>query len=172
MALVVEQFDGLRVVNISDPTSPTEVGFLDTPGDARGVAVSGSLALVADGSGGLLIVRFAPAVPATVEGAVTLQRQLAHGGAVVTFDGPETRTVTTGPDDAFSVSLPPGTYTLRAEHPYHLPAEATITVGEGETRRLEAVLRCCDVDQDGDIDVGDLSQLAVNLSQQPGSQWR
>ena len=85
-----------------------------------------------------------------MEGAVVLQRQPAHGGAVVTFEGPEARTVTTGPDGAFSVFLPPGTYTLRAEHPYHMPAEAAITVGEGETRRLEAVLLCCDVDQDGE----------------------
>ena len=39
-----------------------EVGFLDTPGEAHGVAVSGNLAVVADGDGGLAIVRFGPQV--------------------------------------------------------------------------------------------------------------
>jgi len=39
---------GLRVISISDPTDPQEVGFCDTPGLALGVAVSGSYAYVAD----------------------------------------------------------------------------------------------------------------------------
>ena len=33
------------------------MGFYDTPGDARGVAVADDYAYVADGSGGLLILR-------------------------------------------------------------------------------------------------------------------
>jgi hypothetical protein len=40
---------GLRVIDVSNPSSPREVGFYDTPGNARGVAVSGSYAYVADG---------------------------------------------------------------------------------------------------------------------------
>ncbi|MBK8129378.1 MAG: hypothetical protein IPK53_10820 [bacterium] len=40
---------GLRIVNVSDPTAPAEAGFYDTPGSARGVAVAGNYAYVADG---------------------------------------------------------------------------------------------------------------------------
>jgi len=42
---------GLRVVDISDPTNPAEVGFYDTPGYAYDVAVAGGYAYVADGRG-------------------------------------------------------------------------------------------------------------------------
>ncbi|MBC8254828.1 MAG: hypothetical protein H8E35_12500 [Ardenticatenia bacterium] len=44
---------GLRVVDVSNPASPTELGFYDTPGDAGAVAVVGSTAYVA---GGLRVV--------------------------------------------------------------------------------------------------------------------
>jgi hypothetical protein len=40
---------GLRVIDVSNPSSPREVGFYDTPGWASGVAVSGTYAYVADG---------------------------------------------------------------------------------------------------------------------------
>jgi hypothetical protein len=41
---------GLRVVDVSDPTEPREVGFYDTPGSACGVAVSGNNAYLAAGT--------------------------------------------------------------------------------------------------------------------------
>ena len=41
---------GLRIVDISNPVAPFEVGFLDTAGFAYGVDVVGDLAYVADGS--------------------------------------------------------------------------------------------------------------------------
>jgi len=47
-------------VDVSDPAHPTEVGAYDTPGWANGVAVSGTHAYVADGDGGLVILRFSP----------------------------------------------------------------------------------------------------------------
>ncbi len=173
LALVADGGSGLRVIDMTDPSSPAEVGSLDTPGFARGVAVSGSLALVADGDAGLAIMRLpvtAPG-PGTVEGNVTLQLQADHSGTTITVEGPESVSVTTGPEGSFSVTLPPGTYTVRAEHPYHLPAEATIELGEGETLNLELELLCCDLDQDGDIDANDLAQLAVNIGR-TGSAWR
>ncbi|HID12026.1 MAG TPA: hypothetical protein EYP17_12125, partial [Candidatus Latescibacteria bacterium] len=46
---------GLRVIDISDPSSPKQVGGFDTPGRATGVHVSGSYAYVADGQAGLII---------------------------------------------------------------------------------------------------------------------
>jgi hypothetical protein len=47
---------GLRIVDVSDPEHPLEVGSLDTPGRAYGVALQGSLAYVADGRDGLRII--------------------------------------------------------------------------------------------------------------------
>ena len=51
---------GLRIINVSDPAHPTEVGSYDTPGSAQDVAVSGNYAYVAGRDGGLVILRFAP----------------------------------------------------------------------------------------------------------------
>jgi hypothetical protein len=58
---------GLRVIDVSDPAHPTEVGFYDTPGYARGVAVSGPYAYVADGGSGLRVIDVSdPAHPTEV----------------------------------------------------------------------------------------------------------
>ena len=40
---------GLRVIDVSTPSAPVEVGFVETPGGAVGVAVAGGYAYVADG---------------------------------------------------------------------------------------------------------------------------
>jgi hypothetical protein len=55
----------LRIVNVSDPANPTEVGAYNTPGVARGVVVIDTLAYVADGSaGGMRVVNVAnPSIP-------------------------------------------------------------------------------------------------------------
>ena len=50
---------GLRIINVSDPAHPTEVGYYNALG-AEGVAVSGNYAYVAGRDGGLVILRFAP----------------------------------------------------------------------------------------------------------------
>jgi hypothetical protein len=50
--------EGLRVIDVSNPSSPREVGFYETLGLAEDVAVSGTYAYVADGEGGLVILRF------------------------------------------------------------------------------------------------------------------
>jgi len=47
---------GLRVIDISNPSNPVEVGYYDTPGYAMGVAVSGSYAYVADWHYGLRVI--------------------------------------------------------------------------------------------------------------------
>jgi hypothetical protein len=44
------------VIDVSDPRSPQEVGFYDTPGYARSVAVSGRYAYVADAGAGLRVI--------------------------------------------------------------------------------------------------------------------
>jgi hypothetical protein len=46
----------LRVVDLSVPGSPIEIGFEDSPDFAFGVAVSGSYAYVADVYAGLRVI--------------------------------------------------------------------------------------------------------------------
>jgi hypothetical protein len=56
-AYVAAYVSGLRVVDVSDPTSPTLVGSYNTTGLSRGVAVSGNYAYVADdGAGGVQVI--------------------------------------------------------------------------------------------------------------------
>jgi hypothetical protein len=60
-------FSRPRVLNISNPASPTEVGFYATPDYARGVAVEECYAFVADGYDGLRILNVSnPANPTEV----------------------------------------------------------------------------------------------------------
>ncbi|MBK8129623.1 MAG: hypothetical protein IPK53_12235 [bacterium] len=67
LAFAVTDTTGLRIVDISDPANPQEVGFYDTPGEARGVAVSGSYAYVADGNSGLRVIDVTnPSLPLSV----------------------------------------------------------------------------------------------------------
>jgi len=47
-AYVADMEDGLRVINISDPTTPIEDGFCDTEGQTWDVYIFGSYAYVAD----------------------------------------------------------------------------------------------------------------------------
>ncbi len=46
---------GFQIIDVSDPTTPVTVGLVNTPGVAYEVAVSGSLAYVADYTSGLVI---------------------------------------------------------------------------------------------------------------------
>ncbi|MCK4226133.1 hypothetical protein KAX29_04495, partial [candidate division WOR-3 bacterium] len=54
-AYVAAMGAGLRVIDVSDPANPTEVGFCDT-WEARDVYVSGNYAYVADSESGLRII--------------------------------------------------------------------------------------------------------------------
>jgi len=47
---------GLVIINVSDPLTPFDVGWLDTSGSAHDVYVEGDLAFVADSQGGLLVI--------------------------------------------------------------------------------------------------------------------
>ena len=55
-AVLANGEDGLRIIDISDPSGPKYSGQFNTSGDAQGVAVSGNYAYVADGGGGLVII--------------------------------------------------------------------------------------------------------------------
>ena len=63
-AYVADTYDGLRVIDVSNPAAPFQVGSYDTPGLAQGVAVAGSYAYVADGDAGLRVIYVStPAAP-------------------------------------------------------------------------------------------------------------
>jgi hypothetical protein len=66
-AYVAAGSSGLRVVDVSNPAAPVEVGFYDTPGHAEGVYAAGNYAYVADRSAGLRVVDVSnPAAPVEV----------------------------------------------------------------------------------------------------------
>jgi hypothetical protein len=56
IAFVATFTTGVKIVDISDPTEPQEIGSYDTPGRATDFAVTGNLLYIADDSGGLLIM--------------------------------------------------------------------------------------------------------------------
>ncbi|MCP4845631.1 MAG: hypothetical protein GY901_11100, partial [Actinomycetia bacterium] len=59
-AYVADGISGLRVIDVSNPALPVEIGALDTPGLAYDVEVVGDLAYLADGNSGLRVIDFGP----------------------------------------------------------------------------------------------------------------
>jgi len=57
LAYVANAWDGLQIIDVSDPLSPTLRGVYDTLGNAYATQVEGSLVYVADWNGGLQILR-------------------------------------------------------------------------------------------------------------------
>lgn len=63
---------GLQILDISDPSRPTPIGFYNTPGAARSLVISGDFAYIADGESGLQILNIVnPNLP-TLVGAYAL----------------------------------------------------------------------------------------------------
>jgi hypothetical protein len=58
------------VIDVSDPTNPTIVGSVDTPGYARGVYVLGNYAYVADDASGLQVIDVSNPTNPTIVGSV------------------------------------------------------------------------------------------------------
>jgi len=70
LAYVAAGGSGLRVVDISDPFHPTELGAWDSRGYAEGVAVAGNIVYLADGPYGLRVVDVSnPAMPTEIGSA-------------------------------------------------------------------------------------------------------
>jgi hypothetical protein len=55
-AYIADGFDGLRIIDVSDPVHPFQAGFFDTDGGAMDVIVQNNFAYVADGGEGLRII--------------------------------------------------------------------------------------------------------------------
>ena len=86
---------GLRIVDVSTPTRPIELGAFATPGFASGVAAFGNYAAVADRQDGLLIVNVSnPASPTLVGSLAT--PGLALDIAVTSGGGPRLGVLATG----------------------------------------------------------------------------
>ncbi len=66
-AYVADGAAGLRVIDVSLPSAPAEVGFYDNPGTAYGVAVAGNYAYVSAGDAGLRVIDVSlPSAPTEV----------------------------------------------------------------------------------------------------------
>jgi hypothetical protein len=63
---------GLRIVEVSNPVSPTEVSFYDTPGCPQNVVIKADYAYLADGpqSSGLRTIRITDPISPTEEGSI------------------------------------------------------------------------------------------------------
>ncbi len=55
LAFVVDAGEGLRIIDVSNPSNPTEVQFINTPGDAFNLSLDGERIYVCDGHTGLRI---------------------------------------------------------------------------------------------------------------------
>ena len=66
MAYIGGAYSGLRIIDVSNPAAPTEVGSFDTPGQSYDVQVVGSLVYVADDSWLRIIDVSNPAAPTEV----------------------------------------------------------------------------------------------------------
>lgn len=55
LAFVTDALGGLVIIDVSNPSNPTEVEFLDTPGSAFNVSLDGGRVYISDGQAGLRI---------------------------------------------------------------------------------------------------------------------
>ena len=108
---------------------------------------------------------------AQIEGRVTLEGQTDHSGTIIAFVGPDVQTAVTDENGNFSVMLAPGTYTVRAAHPYHLSAQTVVDVQLGEVLSLTTELLGGDVNNDGVINARDLALAGKNINKNE-SPWR
>ncbi len=68
LAFLADGPEGLRIIDVSNPAAPVEIGSLDTPVDAFDVSVHGSLAAVADDTGGVHLIDVSvPSAPFLVQ---------------------------------------------------------------------------------------------------------
>ncbi|MEO0087855.1 MAG: hypothetical protein ABIK90_07260, partial [candidate division WOR-3 bacterium] len=74
-------YAGLRVIDVSNPSNPREVGYYDTPGSAYGVYVSSSYVYVADGGAGLGIYHFYGGV------SINQEKETLKGIKNISFEG-------------------------------------------------------------------------------------
>jgi len=90
---------GVRVVDVSTPSEPREVGFFDTWGMAMGIAVAGDYLCVADADGGILILRH------TQEAAVASDSSLSPTPSPTPYEGGAVVHIVQEGDSLFGIAL-------------------------------------------------------------------
>ena len=128
---VADGLSGLKIYDVSNPSTPTQVGACDTPGTAQGVSVQGNYAYVADGTTGMLVVDVTdPAHPAIVKTLAMPQPAkklaLSAGAVLQDFDSTAGWTVTTG------------TMAVDTTHVKHGAASLKVAAAAGTTARISA----------------------------------
>lgn len=71
--------DGPRIINVANPSTPTEVGFYDTPGNATNIAVADNYVYVTDGDSRMRIINVSNPTDPTESGYYDTM----HGSASV-----------------------------------------------------------------------------------------
>ena len=109
-AYVAFGLDGLRIINIADPTKPWLVGSYDTS-LAWSLDLDGGLIYLADQAGGMLILRFLGFSGYTISGQVLDDLEVPLPG--VTVSAGEGLSAVTNESGVYTIAdLPPDTYTL------------------------------------------------------------
>jgi hypothetical protein len=115
----------VRVVDVSDPVAPTEVGFYGLPENVEGVALANGYAYVGGGTAGLYILRYGSSVTGRVADV-----NGAPFSAVTVSAGSGLDTVTDANGIYTITNLSSGTYSLTPSLPGYafLPGVRTVTV--------------------------------------------
>ena len=128
-AYIAAGVDGLRIVDVSDPQAPVEVGGCDTPGSAKDVSVCGSHAYVADGDGGLQVVD----VSDPVHPAIVASRRLPGPAHRLSFSAGR---VAADFESTAGFAVSNGTMAVDAAHVKHGAASVKLSVAAGTTATL------------------------------------
>ena len=108
------------------------------------------------------------AVQHIVQGQALLEGRPEHAGITITFSGQEP--LLTDAAGRFTAQLPPGVYTISAEHGGFLPALKEDVVVDGDMTLPTVQLWNGDLNGDGAIDITDLTTLARRLNER-ASPW-
>jgi len=150
---------GMRVVDVSNPASPYEVSFYDTPGRAFDVYVSGSYAYVADWDGGLRVLDVSnPASPSEVGSYATPDTagsvSVSGSHAYVTTGSSGLRVIDVS-NPAAPVEV--GSYTAHSARAVYVSGSHAYVAGSGG-------LRVIDVSNPAaPVEVGSFPRFAMNV---------
>lgn len=146
---IADPWQGLRILDATNPAAPTLTGTYDSPGTAYDVAVTGSLAYLADGTGGLRLLdiseptnptevnSFAP-VPfadfraVVVDGEVAFVANGVLGISAIIFDDDPFQTqqyILADPEDASDIALA-GEYAYVADGTHGLVIIDRVPLGD------------------------------------------